>query len=430
MFNGAAPGPLRVALLAMVVGCGVPEDASDMSDVSDKSDAAKRPAVEEASAEVDSEPGNPDGCVEGFDPEVDYFPDKASPRHAKQFSVEYRGHYKVVTITEPWQDAERGLRYLLAQCGTPRPAGYEGVETIEIPARTVVTTSTTELPHLVRLGLVGRLAGHDEFDYVSSPEIRRRIDSGAMVEVGTAPAINVEVVVSTGADLLLIDSFGDPALDVPAKLREVGVPVALAPSFLETTALGRAEWIAYTALFFNRERAAARAFEEVELRYLELAWQVRDAVGEAERPTVFTGAPIGEVWHVPGGRSYLALLLADAGARYLWADDETTGSLPLSIETVFERAHEADFWLHPGALGSLAEVRAFDERFAGVAAFLRGNVYGNDARRNPHGGNDYWETGTARPDLVLADLVEIFHPDLLDHELVFHRRLGRSGGDR
>ena len=139
---------------------------------------------------------------------------------------------------------------------------------------------------------------------------------------------------------------------------------------------------------------------------------------------VFTGAPIGEVWHVPGGRSFFALLLADAGARYLWADDETTGSLPLHIESVYERALAADVWLHPSTMTSLAELRAFDERFAEVAAYRQGRVYNNDARRGPHGGNDYWETGTARPDLVLADLVEIFHPGLLgDHQLVFHRRL-------
>ncbi len=363
------------------------------------------------------------GCVEDFDPEADYFPDKVQPRHARQFRVEYHRHYKLVTITEPWQDAELGLRYLLVQCGTLRPEGFDDATTIQIPVRTVITTSTTELPHVVRLDLLDRLVGHDEFDYVSSPEVRRRIDSGAMIEIGEAPAINVELVLEAAPDLLLADSFGDPQVDLLGKLRDLGVPVALVPSFLETTALGRAEWLAYTALFFNRERRARSAFAEVEKRYRSLAEVVRSEVGDA-RPTVFTGAPIGEVWHAPGGRSFFALLLADAGGRYLWADDESTGSLPLNLESVFERALSADVWLHPSTMGSLDELRAFDERFARVAAFRRGRVYNNDARLNPHGGNDYWETGSARPDLVLADLVEIFHPGLLDdHQLVFHRRL-------
>jgi cobalamin transport system substrate-binding protein len=366
--------------------------------------------------------GNPSACVDAYDPSVDYFPDKVKPRYARQFQVAYHGHTKLVTVAEPWQGAEHALRYLLVQCGTPRPEGFEDATTIEIPARPVITTSTTELPHIVRLGLVDRLVGHDEFDYVSSPEVRRRIESGAMVEIGQAPAINVELVLEAAPDLLLADSFGDPDVDLLGKLRDLGVPVALVPSFLETSALGRAEWIAYTALFFNRERRALETFGEVETRYLEIAGIVRERAGD-DRPTVFTGAPIGEVWHVPGGASYFALLLRDAGARYLWADDDSTGSLPLDLETVYERALTADVWLHPGIMASLDELRAFDERFAQVAAFRQAQVYGNDARLGPHGGNDYWETGTARPDLVLADLVEIFHPGLLDHELVYHRRL-------
>lgn len=380
-----------------------------------------------AAAAPPQEEANPSSCLDRFDAGVDYFPHKAGPRHAERFEVEYHGHYKVVRVTEPWQEASGGLRYLLVQCGAPVPEGYDGFEVIEVPVRSVITTSTTELPHIVHLGLTERLLGHDEFDYVNSPDVRRRIESGAMIEVGSAPAINVELVVATGAELLLIDSFGDPGLDLLGKLREVGVPVALAPSFLETTPLGRAEWIRYTALFFNREQAAEEAFAEVERRYSSLAEAVRSRVTD-EAPTVFTGAPLGEIWHVPGGESFFAHLLADAGGRYLWADDPSTGSLPLSIESVYERAHDAELWLHPSTLASLDEVRAFDERFADVAAFRAGNVWNNDARRNPAGGNDYWETGTARPDLVLADLVEIFHPGLLEgHDLVFHRRLEAAG---
>ncbi len=407
-----------VALLAFSIGCRPNPD--EVSSVVAQERLSEASAADLKSAAEDAEPA---GCVEDFDPAVDYFPVKVSPRHARQFQVEYHRHYKLVTITEPWQDAEYGLRYLLVQCGTPRPEGYDDATTIEIPARTVITTSTTELPHIVRLGLVDRLLGHDEFDYVSSPEVRRRIDAGGMIEIGEAPAINVELVLEAAPDLLLADSFGDPQVDLLGKLRDLGVPVALVPSFLETTALGRAEWLAYTALFFNRERRALAAFAEVEEGYLAIAEAVRAKVGEI-RPTVFTGAPIGEIWHVPGGRSFFALLLADAGARYLWADDDSTGSLPLHLESVYERAVDADVWLHPSTMRSLDELRAFDERFAEVAAFQQGRVYNNDARRNSQGGNDYWETGTARPDLVLADLVEIFHPGLLgDHSLVFHRRL-------
>ncbi|MCP4657569.1 MAG: ABC transporter substrate-binding protein [bacterium] len=379
------------------------------------------------SPEAVDEPGrDPGPCVDRFAPEVDYFPAKIEPRYAERFRVEYFRHYKVVTISTPWSGAESRLRYLLVQCGTPRPPGYEDAEVIEIPVRTLVTTSTTELPHVVELDLVDRLVGHDELDYVGSPAIRRRIAAGEIVEVGSSARINIELVVAADPGLVLASGLGTPEIESFAKLRELGVRVVQIPSFLETSPLGRAEWIKYTALFFNREARAEEVFDGVAERYLELAARARAA---GERPTVLTGGPIGEVWHVPGGRSFMAALLADAGARYLWADDPSTGAVPLAMESVYERALEAELWLHPGGWGSLAEITAVDERFTRLAAFENQRVFNNDARMNTAGdqalaGNDYWETGAARPDLVLADLIKIFHPELVpEHELVFHRRL-------
>ncbi len=378
-----------------------------------------QPAVDEPGRE-------PGSCIDRFDPEVDYFPAKTAPRYAERFRVEYFRHYKVVTISTPWSGAESRLRYLLVQCGTPRPPGYEDAEVIEIPVPTLVTTSTTELPHVVELDLVDRLVGHDELDYVSAPAIRRRIAAGDVVEVGSDARINLELVVAADPGLVLASGLGSPEIESFAKLRELGVDVVQVPSFLEASPLGRAEWIKVTALFFNREDRAEEFFARVAERYLELAARARTV---AERPTVLCGSPIGETWHVPGGRSFMARLLADAGARYLWADDASTGAIPLAIESVYERALEAELWLHPGGWRSLDTIAAVDERFTRLAAFENRRVFNNDARMNTAGdqaltGNDYWETGTARPDLVLADLIKIFHPELVpEHELVFHRRL-------
>ncbi len=422
------PGWRLLLMWSLILGCGGTQDRTPVEEATTDTPATTVTPATTALVEVtptEVEGRNPLACVEEFDPTVDYFPDRVAVEYARQFSVEYHQHYKLVTITQPWQGADEGLRYLLVQCGTPRPSGFDDVATFEIPARTVITTSTTEVPHLVRLGLTGRLIGHHEFDYVNSPEVRQRIDAGEMVEIGMGSTINLELVVASGADLLLADSLGEGAGGLIGKLRELGVPTALVPSFFETTALGRAEWIKFTALFFNRELQAELVFGEVAGRYAELVGLVRSRVGE-ERPTVFTSAPLGEVWYMPGGQSFLAHMLADAGARYLWADDTSTGSLPLHLESVYERVLDADFWVQPGSVASLDEIAAFDDRLAETRAFREGQVFNSDARQNVHGGSDYWETGTARPDLVLADLIEIFHPDLLDHELVFHRRLGTA----
>ncbi len=370
------------------------------------------------------DPPSPKDCVDEYDPAVDYFPDKALPRYAKRFTVDYHPHFKLVTVTLP--DAEASLSYLLLQCGTPRPDGYGDAEVIEIPVETVVTTSTTELPHLVSLGLVDRLVGHDDGRYVSSPEVRRRIESGAVVDVGQETRLNFEILLDVAPDLVLAASLGSLHNEIFAKLRQADVGVAHVPSFLETTPLGRAEWILFTALFFNREGHAADLFDDVAGRYLELAERGRAA---GDPPRVLLGGPIGDVWHMPGGESFMAHLVADAGGDYLWADEPRAGSLPLSLESVYERAVNADYWIHPSSWTSLAEIARADERFTTLTAFAERRVYSNDARMNSFGvqavgGNDYWETGTARPDVVLADLLSIFHPDLVpEHELYFHRRL-------
>lgn len=368
---------------------------------------------------VDEEPlAHPQACVEDFDPARDYFPAKAYPVHAERFTVEYFNHYKRLSVER--LDGS-STRYLLLLCGTPVPPVEQGETVIEIPPRTVVTTSSTELPHLVQLGLVDRLVAHDNFDYVSNPAIRQLIDAGRLVEVGSGSQIDLERLLDLDPDLLLIDSLGDPALQLMGKLRDLDIPVALVPSYLETSALGRAEWMLYTAYFFNREDRADRLLRRIVERYEELAELGRDA---EVRPTAFSSGPVGDVWYVPGGQSYMARLLTDAGAAYLWGEDPSSGSLALDIETVYERALDAEFWIHPNNWTSLAKIRGIDSRFADLRSFREQQVFGNDARLNAVGGNDYWESGTARPDLVLADLLLIFQPDLAgDHQLTFHRRL-------
>ena len=197
-------------------------------------------------------------------------------------------------------------------------------------------------------------------------------------------------------------------------------PYAVDAAWTEATPLGRAEWIKFTAAFFNREVEANRLFDRIAARYEELSTLVRTV---EHRPTVLVGTPFQGTWHVSGGAAYQARLIADAGGAYLWADDPTTGSIPLDFESVYARGLDAEVWIHPYGWHSLADGIKADQRMADFAAWKSGRVYNNDARINAYGGNDYWETGSLRPDLILADLIEILHPDLIDHQLVFHRQL-------
>jgi iron complex transport system substrate-binding protein len=232
--------------------------------------------------------------------------------------------------------------------------------------------------------------------------------------------LDLEALLALQPDLVFATSIGSPELDVLALLDRSGLPYVVDAAWTEPTPLGRAEWLKFTAAFFDREAEANRLFDQIAARYEEIA-----ALGRSveKRPTVLVGTPFQGTWHVSGGAAYQAKLIADAGGDYLWADDPTTGAISLDFETVYARGIAADVWIHPYGWSSLADGLRADERMTDFASFRSGRVYNNDARTNGTGGNDYWETGSLRPDLILADLLEIFHPELIDHELVFHRKL-------
>lgn len=362
-----------------------------------------------------------DGCVTTYDTSVDYFADKAEVEYAEGFSIEYFNNYKVVTVTRPWVGAETPFTYALVQCGTPMPETATFDAVIEVPINRIVSMSTTYLPSFVMLDVLDTLVGVDEFDFVYSEAVRAKIDAGDVVEVGGGSLVNVEQVLDLEPDLVMTYGLGSPDYDAHPTLIAAGVPVVLNGDFNETTPLGRAEWIKFIAAFYNREADANEFFAEVAGDYAALV----DLAASAEaRPTVLVNAMFGDTWYVSGGQSYVARLIADAGGAYVWADDEATGGLPLSFEAVLDAAQDADVWLNPNFWFTLADGLAEDERYAEFAAFENGAVYNNIARVTPLGGNDATEMGAQRPDLLLADLVAILHPDLLpDHDLFFYQQL-------
>ncbi len=204
-------------------------------------------------------------------------------------------------------------------------------------------------------------------------------------------------------------------------LRASGRPVIFCGDYLEPHPLGKAEWIRFLSLFYNLEERADRFFQEIDSvynSYKSLTEQTKN------RPLVLTGLPWKDTWYMAGGESFAATLIKDAGGEYLWADSHSAEAIPLDLESVYARAVKAEIWINPGAATSLNELQNFDQRFTELGVIQSGMIFNNNERLNTTGGNDYWESGTVRPDLVLADLIKVFHPDLLtDHRLFYYRQL-------
>ena len=144
----------------------------------------------------------------------------------------------------------------------------------------------------------------------------------------------------------------------------------------------------------------------------------------SSKPTGFTGLPWEDVWYVPGGQSFAAQYIADAGGEYIWRSDTSRQALPLSLEVVLSEASEADIWINPGAATNLTFVKNMDERMVHFKAFRQVKLFNNSNRLSPNGGNDYWESGLVSPQLILADILHILHPDVLQyHKSVYYKQL-------
>ncbi|WP_414621374.1 ABC transporter substrate-binding protein [Calothrix sp. CCY 0018] len=358
-------------------------------------------------------------CIQNYNQNTDYFRQKANIKYATGFAVEYQNNYKIVTVKSPWQDAKTSFKYALVECGTPAPQEFKNTQVITVPINTVTSLSTTHLPHLAFLEVVDKLVGVSDTKTVNTPEVIEKIKAGKIAELGNN--VNVERLLELNPDLITTYGTGNPQTDSYPKLLEAGLKVAINAEYMENTPLGRAEWLKFTSMFFNKEDIAEKEFGEIARKYQEITAKAKAI---KKRPKVFTGFNFKGTWYVPGCKSYAAQYLADAGAELLCAEN-SSGSTPSSFEDVFERAATADYWLNVSqAWQSLKDVITEDNRYSDFQAVKKGNVFNNNARLNESGGNDYWESGISNPDLVLTDLIKIFHPELLpNHQLFFYQKL-------
>jgi iron complex transport system substrate-binding protein len=340
--------------------------------------------------------------------------------YAEGFKMEHIGNSKLVEVTYPYQGATSGYKYLLVPHGEAVPEHTPDTRIIFTPLRSVVCTSTTHIPLLDYLEETDKLVGFPTTDYISSEKMRRRIDAGKIRELGVDKGLNLERLTMLKPDAVMgytmSSDFGQFK-----KVEELGIPVVLNAEYLEKHPLGRAEWIKFMALFFNKEKLADSVFQVIERNYLETKAYADTA---KLKPTVLSGIVYGDAWFLPGGQNYASKLFKDAGYSYLWAEDPSNGYLELSFESVYQKARNADFWIGVATFSSLEELKMKDHRYTKFRPFQQQQVYTYDNRKGAKGGSEFMELGYLRPDIILKDLVKIAHPELLpDYALYFHKKL-------
>lgn len=331
--------------------------------------------------------------------------------------------YAEAIIANPWKAGTMLHRYILI------PKGKEGDKTVAMLARrrstgarcttdTVRTPVESNLvftaPHcqlLTELGCQNAITGVCDKDYINIPDIKSRAQADAKVahpimDCGSSMQPDIERIIALHPEALLISPFENSG--GYGKLDKLRIPVIETADYMETSPLGRAEWIKLYGLLLGSSKADS-LFSAIEKEYLQLKAEA------AKLPlglSILTERKTGNVWYVPGGKSTMGILLRDAHARYIFADDTHSGSLSMSPEQIIAKGNQVDVWAFKyfgGNALTKQDLLAEYQGYQALKAFQTGTVYETDTSCEP-----YFELTSFHPEILLREFIILSHPEAGD----------------
>lgn len=344
--------------------------------------------------------------------------DVYTPEYATGFKIlgADNAQSTLIQVSNPWQGAKDVvMSYFISRNGEQAPAGFTG-PTIPAGAQRIVCMASSYIAMLDALGQADRIVAVSGIDYVSNPYILAHKDS--IKDMG--PEMNYELLLGLKADVVLLYGIGDAQTAVTDKLKELGIPYMYIGEYVEESPLGKAEWLVALSELTNSREKGIEVFREIPKRYNELKALTASI---EKRPTVMFNTPWNDSWVMPSTQSYMAQLVTDAGADYIYKENTVNSSAPIGLETAYGLIQKADYWINVGSASTLDELKAVNPKFADAKSVREKTVYNNNLRLTPTGGNDYWESAVVRPDVVLRDLIHIFHPELVSDSLYYYRCL-------
>ncbi len=329
----------------------------------------------------------------------------------------------LVRITRPWQgECDQTFELLILREGEKAPTGYSGA-IIEGGAERIVALSSSNVAMFDCIGASSTIVGVSGLDYISSEAITLRAGEGLVRDVGYDSALNFELITALRPDIVLLYSVAGSNSVVTAKLTELGIPFLYIGDYAEESPLGKAEWVVAMGEICARREVAEEYFKGVAQRYNTL----KEVVAVAEKdssPRVVLNTPYRDVWYLPSSASYMVQLIEDAGGDYFYDGNTSSQTQPISLELAYKLVSESDIWLNTGAsINSLGELRRAIPKFGAMPPVTTNRVYNSTARTTPMGGSDFYESGVVNPDVVLGDLIEILHPNIIEHQLFYYKQL-------
>ncbi len=339
--------------------------------------------------------------------------------YAKGFSVKDVGSYRLVDIQDPLKESIQTYHYALVPRGTHPEGIDERYTVIETPVERVVCMTALQMSNFIKLEQTDKIVGINSTRFLFNEKIKQQLKENKTNRIGIEGNFDNEVILSIRPDIILVSPFKKGGYDA---IRNLGIPLVTFLGYKESSPLGQAEWIKFTAMLLGVEEQANRQFERIEKRYNELK---RLTATVATRPRVLSGEMHGGNWYVVGGKSYLAHLFEDSGADYFMQNDNESGGFYMDFESVYSQGAEADFWRIVNSFDgdcSYSALEQTDARYADFKAFKEKQVVYCNLRDTP-----FYENTPVEPEVVLADLIKAFHPTLLpEHTPVYYEVLQRD----
>lgn len=292
---------------------------------------------------------------------------------------------------------------------------------VQTPVQSVACLSNVFVGFINRLEIVQYIKAVDNLDFISNYMVLYLAAEGSVKELSKTGQLDMEKTLMSKVQVIFANPSGDPKKDFDKRLLDAGIIPVVCADYFENHPLGRAEWLKAIGLFFDLENKADSIFNLTKENYLSLKRSVDTC---KYKPAVLTEIKTSDAWFVAGGKSSLAELLNDAGANYLWKDNEKTTATALNMEQVIQKALSADYWINLHLCNSKDDLLKLDKRYGEFNAFKKRHLFNNNVLVTKGGANAYWENGLCNPDEILSDLIKIFHPNLLpDHKLKYYKQL-------
>lgn len=329
-------------------------------------------------------------------------PIEAGIKYASGLRIHKVGDGFRVEVRNPQDTSEIIGKYRFSR---RKVSAAEGETVVQIPVTNMALNSTTFVPFFEKLDAHEVIGGVSYANRVTNKRVKALIDEGKTLEIAGGDGIDTERLLMVDPDALMVYRYGDSNF---SSIEAQGIPVVMNMEYLETTPLGRAEWVKLVGCLLDRYDEAEALYDKIEGEYLSL----KDSARSADYyPVVFSGSKYDTKWFTPGGNSFVAQFIRDSGARYAFQHIEGQGNVELDFESVLSTLVKADYWglivssRDEFALSSLLEM---EPRYALFNSFKDGQVFVCNTAKS-----DYFGDAVLEPQVILADLIAVIHPGLL-----------------